>query len=49
MFGEGDKPSKTFSNLPSHWSLSIRFDLLLFSSLATSDKINVLIDNVNYG
>ena len=37
MFGGGDITSKTFSNLPPHWSLSVRMDILIFSSFDPSD------------
>jgi len=33
MLGLNETPSKTFTGLPPHWSLSVRFDVLLFSSL----------------
>ncbi|KAL4433166.1 hypothetical protein ABPG74_010861 [Tetrahymena malaccensis] len=34
FFGLGDTTStKTFTNIPAHWSLSVRFDLILYQSL----------------
>ncbi|KAL4468609.1 hypothetical protein ABPG74_005112 [Tetrahymena malaccensis] len=45
FFGQGDTTSsKTFSNIPPHWSLSIRFDLILYQSLDWNDYIYVKIN-----
>ncbi|EAS06674.2 zinc finger lsd1 subclass family protein (macronuclear) [Tetrahymena thermophila SB210] len=42
IFGLGhNTTSKTFQNLPPHWSISIRFDLLLYRSLDPNDYIYV--------
>lgn len=39
--------SKTWSNLPPHWSISIRLDLMLMDYyLATTDPVNIFIDSV---
>ncbi|EAR90508.3 zinc finger lsd1 subclass family protein (macronuclear) [Tetrahymena thermophila SB210] len=45
FFGLGSNTStKTFTNIPPHWSLSIRFDLLLYQSLDSSDYVYVKIN-----
>ncbi|EAR90505.2 zinc finger lsd1 subclass family protein (macronuclear) [Tetrahymena thermophila SB210] len=45
FFGQGDTTSsKTFTNIPPHWSLSIRFDLILYQSLDPNDYIYVKIN-----
>jgi len=49
MYGKSETNSKTYSNLPPHWSLTLRFDMLMFSSLDATDYISVLIDSVVYG
>jgi len=49
MFGGTERPSKTYSSLPPHWSLSLRFDILLFSSLETVDYVDIFIDSVAQG
>jgi len=48
MYGKGETNSRTYSSLPPHWSLSLRFDMLMFSSLDATDYISVLIDSVTY-
>ena len=49
MYGKSETNSKSYSSLPPHWSLSLRFDMLMFSSLDSNDYIEVLIDSVAYG
>ncbi|KAL4495999.1 hypothetical protein ABPG72_015421 [Tetrahymena utriculariae] len=45
FFGQGTTTSsKTFTNIPPHWSLSIRFDLILYQSLDWNDYIYVKIN-----
>lgn len=45
MFSYREVAQKTFSSLPPHWSLSIRFDMLLFASFDGGDYSSVLIDS----
>lgn len=40
----GETYTKTFSGLPVHWSLSVRFDVALINNWNWSDKVNLLID-----
>ena len=49
MFGKKEYPTKTFSSLPPHWSLSLRFDLLMYASFDVDDYIEVKIDDIAYG
>ena len=49
MFGGTERPSKTYSSLPPHWSLSVRFDILLFYSLESVDYFEIFIDSTAYG
>jgi hypothetical protein len=47
MFGKSEIAEKTFVSLPPHWSLSVRFDILLFSSFDPSpfDYVRVKLDS----
>ena len=49
MFGGTERTSKTYSSLPPHWSLSLRFDILLFNSLESVDYVDIYIDSTAYG
>jgi len=49
MFGGAERPSKTYSSLPPHWSLSLRLDILLFCSLESVDYVDIFIDSVAQG
>lgn len=49
VFGEGEIAAKTFPGLPPHWSLSLRMDVLLYSSVDLDDYIEVKINSVAYG
>jgi len=45
MFGLNETTSKTFPNLPPHWSLSVRFDVLMFSNMDSNDYLKVYLDS----
>ena len=46
MIGNNATASKTFLNLPSHWSLSVRFDILMFDTLfGDADYLRVYLDS----
>lgn len=49
MFGLSNMEKKTFLNLPSHWSLSVRLDLLIFGSFESPDLCAMFIDGAVYG
>ncbi|EAR90500.2 zinc finger lsd1 subclass family protein (macronuclear) [Tetrahymena thermophila SB210] len=44
-FGQGNNStSKNFTNLPPHWSITVRFELILYQTLDPVDYINVAIN-----
>jgi len=46
MIGNYATASKTFINLPSHWSLSVRFDIIMFDNLhEEADYLRVYLDS----
>ncbi|KAL4474454.1 hypothetical protein ABPG72_007853 [Tetrahymena utriculariae] len=46
IFGKGlDESQRTFSNLPSHWSTSLRLDLILYRFLDPGEYVDVYFNN----
>ena len=46
MIGNNATATKTFPNLPSHWSLSVRFDIIMFDNLSeNADYLRVYLDS----
>jgi len=41
--------SKTFTGLPPHWSVSVRFDILMAASMGYDDNLILNIDTYGYG
>ena len=50
MFGSNETATKTFSDLPPHWSLSVRFDVIMINAFQWSESfLRIYLDSVLAG
>ena len=49
ILGPKQLQQRTYTGLPPHWSLSVRFDMIIYATYDAPDYTTVNIDSVGYG